>query len=356
MSPKKLTLTINMCKKNLKNIADLHRAGLVSVGEIAQLEEVSEHFGVSIPSSLLPLLASAGVARQFVPSADERLQLSQELTDPIGDSKFEKVKGLIHRYPDRCLLKVVNICPVYCRFCFRKEMIGPGHGSLSSEDLDNAFAYIKSNPEIWEVILSGGDPLLLKPARLKEIFHSLKRIPHVEVVRIHTRIPVIEPFRVNAQLIEGLKIPKALYVVVHANHPDEFTREAVDACARIIDAGIPMLSQSVLLKGINDDPQTLGQLMRTFVRNRIKPYYLHQLDLAKGTQHFRVSIQRGQELMKSLQGRFSGLCQPHYMLDIPGGAGKVPIGPGYVQVAQEGYLIEDYSGQLNIYKEDSFSK
>ncbi len=336
-----------MTIKTLKTIADLLRFELIPLEEVARLARVVEQFNVAITPSLLPLMNNPGIAKQFLPSPDELEVSSKELSDPIGDSKYEKVKGLIHRYPDRCLLKVVNVCPVYCRFCFRKEMIGPGKDSLTLQDLGNAYEYIREHPEIWEVILTGGDPLILKNSRLEGIISSLSAIKHVEVLRIHTRIPVIEPFRITPDLINILRIPNALYIALHANHPKEFTQEAIEACARIVDAGIPMLSQSVLLKGVNDDPETLSQLMKAFVRNRIKPYYLHHLDLAKGTNHFRKSIEEGQQLIKYLNGRFSGLCQPNYMLDIPGGFGKVPIGPCYLHTNGNDCWVEDYLGQLH---------
>jgi lysine 2,3-aminomutase len=261
------------------------------------------------------------------------------------------VDGIVHRYPDRVLLKLTQVCAVYCRFCFRREMIGPTARGLDAAALERALAYIAAHPEIWEVILTGGDPLILSPRRLRAVVTRLAAIPHLAVIRIHTRMPVADPVRITPALVRAMKAPgKATYVVLHANHPRELTAAARAACDRIVDAGIPMLSQSVLLRGVNDDPQTLAELMRTFVACRIKPYYLHHADLAPGTAHLRTTIEEGQKLMRSLRGRVSGLCQPTYVLDIPGGHGKSPIGPNYlVAESADRYRIEDFNGVAHCY-------
>jgi lysine 2,3-aminomutase len=223
---------------------------------------------------------------------------------------------------------------------------------MSPDQLEAAYAYIESHPEIWEVILTGGDPLILKPAMIKKILERLSTIEHVEVIRIHTRVPVVDSSRITSEMIAALQLSKPVYVVLHANHPDEFTPEAVAACAALVDAGIPMLSQSTLLKDVNDNIDVLSKLMRCFIRNRIKPYYLHQGDLVRGSAHFRTTIEKGQMLMKQLRGRFSGICQPVYVLDIPGGYGKMPIGPNYLSKncsAADSYCIEDYQGEVHTY-------
>jgi lysine 2,3-aminomutase len=257
----------------------------------------------------------------------------------------------VHRYPDRALLKLTHVCAVYCRFCFRREMVGPGTEPLTAKELDAAIDYIASRPEIWEVILTGGDPLVLSPRRIRNVTARLAAIDHVKIVRVHTRVPVADPARITGEMVRALKIKgKATYVVLHANHARELTDAAREACARIIDAGIPMLSQSVLLKGVNDDPQALGMLMRTLVENRIKPYYLHHGDLAPGTSHLRTSIEHGQGLMRAMRGRLSGLCQPEYVLDIPGGFGKSPIGPNYLSRDAAGRTqVEDFNGASHCY-------
>jgi lysine 2,3-aminomutase len=249
------------------------------------------------------------------------------------------------------LLKLTQLCAVYCRFCFRREMIGPQAPSLKAAALDAALAYIEARSGIWEVVLTGGDPLVLSPRRIKQVMSRLAKIPHIAVIRIHTRMPVADPTRITPALVRALKTrDKATYLVLHANHPRELTQAARAACARLVDAGIPLLSQSVLLRGVNDDPKTLGELMRTFVANRIKPYYLHHADLAPGTAHLRTTIEHGQDLMRALRGRYSGLCQPTYMLDIPGGYGKSPIGPNYLVAHAPGrYRVSDFNGGVHCY-------
>jgi lysine 2,3-aminomutase len=294
------------------------------------------------------------IARQFVPDPAELVVLPEERADPIGDAAHSPVEGIVHRYPDRVLLKAVHVCPVYCRFCFRREMVGPhGLGTLSPEALDAALGYIAAHSEIWEVVLTGGDPLVLSPRRLGEIMERLRAIEHVKVVRFHSRVPVVEPERVDAALLDALlSAGKATYVALHANHPRELTPAARAACARLVDAGIVMLSQSVLLRGVNDDPDVLADLMRAFVEARTKPYYLHHPDLAPGTSHFRLSIAEGQALVAALRGRLSGLCQPTYVLDIPGGYGKSPIAAPMIEERGAGcYAVSDFRGDVHAYED-----
>jgi lysine 2,3-aminomutase len=295
--------------------------------------------------------AGGPIAAQFVPDVRERTATPEEMLDPIGDETHSPVKGIVHRYPDRVLLKPLHVCAVYCRFCFRREIVGPGgSGALSPAGLDAAFDYVRSHPEVWEVILTGGDPFMLSPRRISEIAAALGGIDHVKVVRWHTRVPVVDPGRVTEQLVTALKASgKAVWVAIHANHASEFTVAARAAVARLADAGIPLVSQSVLLRGVNDDPGTLEALMRTFVENRVKPYYLHHPDLAPGTSHFRGTIAEGQAIMRGLRGRLSGLAQPTYVLDIPGGYGKVPVGPGWVEESEEGLVVTDPSGATHRY-------
>jgi lysine 2,3-aminomutase len=268
----------------------------------------------------------------------------------------------VHRYPDRVLFKLVHVCAVYCRFCFRREMVGPGRESaLSQRTYQSALDYIRSHGEIWEVILTGGDPLMLSPRRLAEIMADLAAIDHVRIVRLHTRIPVADPERVDDEMVAALKVAGATtWVALHANHPRELTAAARTACARLVDGGIPMVSQSVLLRGVNDDAATLEALMRAFVECRIKPYYLHHGDLAPGTAHLRTTLEKGRELMRALRGRVSGLCQPDYVLDIPGGHGKAPVGPNYLSDenslpqadephSELRYRVVDYCGDVHLY-------
>ena len=336
-------------RRTARNGPDLAAAGVIPPERIAEIDRVAERYAVAVTPDVVELIDPADpndpIARQFVPDPAELETTPEERTDPIGDARLSPVKGIVHRYPDRVLLKPLHTCPVYCRFCFRREAVGPGGEALTAGELGAALAYVRARPEIWEVILTGGDPLLLSPRRLGEIIGELDAIPHLGVIRIHTRVPVVAPARVTSELVAALRAEKAVYVVLHANHPRELTAPATAACRRITDAGFPMLAQTVLLKGVNDDTATLEALMRGFVRRRIKPYYLHHGDLAPGTARFRTTIAEGQALMRSLRGRASGLCQPDYVLDIPGGHGKVPIGPTYLGHDK----VADWRGKIHAY-------
>jgi lysine 2,3-aminomutase len=339
-------------KKSLRRPAELADAGFVAPDRLAALEEVAARYAVAITPAVAGLIdpndPDDPIARQFVPDGQELVLEPQERDDPIGDHAFSPVEGIVHRYPDRVLLKLVNACAVYCRFCFRREMVGPGRGGLSPKALAAALDYIHATPQIWEVILTGGDPLILSARRLKDVMTELAAIVHVKVLRIHTRVPVVTPERVSAALVRALRVnKKASFVVLHANHPRELSKQAQAACARLVDAGIPMLSQTVLLRGVNDDAETLGALMRALVECRIKPYYLHHADLAPGTAHLRTTIAEGHALMRTLHGRTSGLCQPAYVLDIPGGYGKSPIGPNYLSA--DGSIVRDFVGRMHRY-------
>jgi lysine 2,3-aminomutase len=343
-------------EQTLRNAADLQARGLIPAGRLTELEKVAARYAVALTPAVARLIdptdANDPIARQFVPDLAELATGAEERADPIGDDAHSPVEGVVHRYPDRVLLKLVHVCAVYCRFCFRREMVGPGQKhALTAAALDAALAYIREHPEVWEVILTGGDPLVLSPRRLRSVSRQLAVIEHVKVLRLHTRVPVVDPGRVSTALVDAVRaFGKAAYAVLHVNHARELTREARAACARLADAGIPLLSQSVLLKGVNDDAQALGDLMRALVECRIKPYYLHHGDLAPGTSHLRTSIEEGQALMRALRGRYSGLCQPTYVLDIPGGHGKSPIGPNYLRASEgEGYRVEDFRGNRHQY-------
>jgi lysine 2,3-aminomutase len=334
--------------RTLRTPDDLADAGLIAPGRAAALEAVASRYAVAITPAMAELIPdSAAIAAQFTPTADELIQTPDERADPIGDDAHSPVAGIVHRYPDRVLLKANHACAVYCRFCFRREMVGPdGVRPLSDAQLDAAVAYIAARPAIWEVIVTGGDPLILSPRRIAALMARLASVEHVKVVRFHTRVPAVDPARVTPALVKALKVPgKTTWVALHANHADELTPAAAAAVARIVDAGLPMVSQTVLLRGVNDDAATLEALMRRFVELRIKPYYLHHADLAPGTGHFRTTIAEGQALMRDLRGAVSGLCQPTYVLDIPDGHGKAPVGPCYV----DGDEVIDPSGRRHAY-------
>jgi lysine 2,3-aminomutase len=342
--------------RTLRRASDLIGAGLVPEHQRSSIDEVAVRYAIAITPAVVELIDTADatdpIARQFVPDSAELTTEPSERSDPIGDDAHSPVPGIVHRYPDRVLLKLVHVCPVYCRFCFRREMVGPsGRGTLTPTQLTAALDYIAADQRIWEVILTGGDPLVLSARRLRAVIRRLAAIEHVRILRLHTRVPVVAPELITRECVRALRANGvASYVVLHINHARELTKEARAACARLVDAGIPLLSQTVLLKGINDSPAALTSLFRALVENRIKPYYLHHPDLAPGTSHLRPSIATGQELMRALRGDVSGLCQPTYVLDIPGGAGKVPIGPTYLrELDAERYEVEDPRGGRSIY-------
>jgi lysine 2,3-aminomutase len=374
-----------MSKINLKPAATLREPaelvahGLAPVVDLPDLEKVAARYAVAVTPDMAGLIdpddPDDPIARQFIPSAEELIVVPGENADPIGDQAHSPVSGIVHRYPDRVLFKLVHVCAVYCRFCFRREMVGPGKATaLSAGAYDNALAYIRAHSEIWEVILTGGDPLMLSPRRLAEIMADIAGIDHVKIIRIHTRVPVVEPSRISEAMITALKVEGATnWVALHANHARELSGKARAACAEIVDAGIPMVSQSVLLRGVNDNPAALEDLMRAFVECRIKPYYLHHGDLAPGTAHLRTALAHGQELMRTLRGRVSGLCQPEYVLDVPGGHGKAPVGPSYLSQANSSsqanscsqereqstetrYRIVDYCGDVHLYPPEPWPK
>ena len=368
----------NNLKNNLKSAATLREPaelvahGLAAAADLPDLERVAARYAVAVTRDIAALIdpddPDDPIARQFIPSAEELVTQGSESADPIGDHAHSPVTGIVHRYPDRVLFKLVHVCAVYCRFCFRREMVGPGKATaLSHAAYHGALDYIRAHPEVWEVILTGGDPLMLSPRRLTQVMTDLAAIDHVRIIRIHTRVPVADPARISRDMIAALKVKGATtWVALHANHVRELTEKARAACAGIIDAGIPMVSQSVLLRGVNDNAAALEALMRAFVECRIKPYYLHHGDLAPGTAHLRTTLKHGQQLMRTLRGRVSGLCQPDYVVDIPGGHGKVPVGPNYLsqahsvsqansflpkreQLEETRYRVVDYCGEVHIY-------
>jgi lysine 2,3-aminomutase len=322
------------------------------------LAAVAARYAVAITPAMDALIDTQDpndpIAAQFLPDGRELETAPDEMPDPIGDDAHAPLKGVVHRYRDRVLLKPLHICPVYCRFCFRREVVGPdGAGTLSPAELDAAFAYIEAHNDIWEVILTGGDPFMLSPRRIRAITQRLAAIAHVKIIRWHTRVPAVDPARVTDDLVSALKsLDATTYVVLHTNHARELTDDACAAIARIVDAGVPMLAQTVLLKGVNDDAYALEALMRGLVEARVKPYYLHHLDKAPGTAHFRCTIAEGQDLARTLHERVSGLAQPTYVLDIPGGHGKAPLAALSVRESEAGYEVRDGAGVWRPYPRD----
>jgi lysine 2,3-aminomutase len=314
---------------------DLAAAGLVAPERGDEVRRIAERFAVAVTDEMAELIDPADpadpIAAQFVPNSAELDTAPEERADPIGDDRWSPLPGIVHRYPDRVLLKPLLSCPVYCRFCFRREAVGKKDAVLGRAALARAFAYIRERPQIWEVIVTGGDPFVLAPRRLAAIVRALDAIPHLAVIRF-----------------------QAVYVVLHANHPRALPPGRRAAATRLVRAGIPLLSQTVLLRGVNDDAATLEALFRGLVAMRVKPYYLHHADLARGTAHFRTGIAAGRRLVKALRGPVSGLCQPTYVLDIPGGHGKVPIAESAARRADEegGWILEDPAGEHHRYPAD----
>jgi len=321
-----------MAGHTLRTPTDLIAAGLAPASLRPALDRVADRYAIAITPTIQHLIETPQdpIGRQFIPDPAELLTAPHETADPIGDDALSPVKGIVQRYADRALLKPLLICPVYCRFCFRREHVGPDGGLLTEAELNTALDWLAAHPAIREVILTGGDPLMLSPRRLGAIVAALGAIPHVEIIRIHTRVPTTAPDLLTPALAAALETDKAMWLVLHANHAREFTAEVREAIRRVQHKGIPVLGQSVLLRGVNDSEAALEALFRAMIAARIKPYYLHQLDAAPGTARFHVPIAEGQRLLAGLRGRVSGLAWPTYVLDIPGGHGKVPVGPGYL--------------------------
>jgi lysine 2,3-aminomutase len=342
----------------LRTGADLAKAGLAADSDINALDAVGAEYSISIPGGLAALIDPADpddpIARQFVPDPAELVARDDELDDPIGDETHSPVRGLVHRYPDRVLLMPTLSCPVYCRYCFRRDQVGRAAGTPTADDLEVAYRYIEDRPDIREVILTGGDPLSLSDARLARIIARLDTIPYLNNIRIHTRVPVALPDRITDGLIAALQSDTPVWMALHTNHARELTDEVAAACDRLTRGGIPLLSQTVLLKGVNDSVDVLTDLMRRLIALKIKPYYLHHPDRARGTAKFRLTLTEGRALVAALRGNISGLCQPTYVVDIPGGHGKAPAQD--VTPAGDGtdrWNLRDFRGETHEYVDNS---
>ena len=308
--------------------------------------EVSSHYPLRITPYYLKLIKKAGAPlfRQAVP---DRLELDdpQGLVDPLGEEELSPVPNLVHKYPDRALFLVCSECAVYCRFCTRKRKVGRPEMVISDKTIAAGLDYLRATPTIREVLVSGGDPLLLTDNRLEDILKKLRAIQSIEVIRIGTRVPCTLPMRVTAELVAMLQQYHPLYINTHFNHPAEVTEEAAIACSLLADAGIPLGCQTVLLRGVNDSPEIIRDLMCRLLKIRVKPYYLFQADLTRGTGHFRTSIETGLAIMKSLVGSVSGMAVPTYALDAPGGRGKIPLTPDYITSLGDTLEFVNYRNQ-----------
>jgi lysine 2,3-aminomutase len=325
--------------KGLISVEQLIQHQLIHHETSSELDKIKENFDIRVPSSFLAEIKNKNdaLAKQFIPSKNELVFLPEELEDPIGDEVCSPVEGITHRYPDRVLLKPTYMCAAYCRFCFRRYKVSQTQYNLSEQTLHSAINYILNHECIEEVILTGGDPLTLTDKNLKKILDPLSKIQHLKIIRIHTRVPSLLPSRIQVSLVELLKqTQKSIWVAAHINHASEFSTETKRAIACLVDGGIPVLLQSVLLKGVNDSNHALVQLLKTAVENRVKPYYLHYPDLAKGTSHFRVPLNDAINLVKNLRGKISGLCIPQFIIDIPNGRGKIAINPHHAKEISDG--------------------
>jgi len=336
----------------------LLRKSLTTAEEIAEVfgldlddvRKVAAQFKIRINPYTLSLIKAKGdpIYKQFVPDSRE-LEDCCGMEDPLAEDGDSPVPGIVHRYPDRVLFLVSHECASYCRFCTRKRMVGDFE-KMHPRFIENGLDYIRQHPEIRDVIVSGGDPLLLSDARLEFILKGLRAIPHVEIVRIGTRVPSVLPQRVTVRLVRMLKKYHPLFMNVHFNHPDEITPEASRALKLLADAGIPLGTQTVLLKGVNDDPAIMKTLMQKLLANRVRPYYIYQADMISGTAHLRTRVEKGLEIIKSLRGWTSGLAVPHFVIDSPGGGGKVPLLPDYVQsIDDEQVVMHNYEGKRHVY-------
>jgi lysine 2,3-aminomutase len=330
--------------RTLRDPAALVQAGLVPPEARAALEEVALHYAIAVTPAVQALIDRDDprdpIALQYVPDAAELITLPAERSDPTSDGPFTPVKGVVHRYPDRALLKPLLACPVYCRFCFRREVVGPDGGLLTEAELETALDWFAATPMVREAILTGGDPLMLSPRRLRHIIGRLSALPHLDIIRLHSRVPVTAPDRITREMLDALSTDKSMFLCVHANHEREFTVDAAKALRGLRMSGVALLGQSVLLRGINDTSEMLENLFRRMLANQVKPYYLHQLDRAPGTARFEVPIAEGRQLLQQLRGRLTGLAWPTYVLDLPGGSGKAPLGPDFAHRADDVWIVQ----------------
>ena len=347
-----------MKPSTLRTPAALADAGLIPAGSIPAMETVAQRYAIAVPTAVAALIEKDNpadpIARQYLPDIRELETSPADLADPIGDRKHTPVEGLVHRYPDRVLLKIVHTCPVYCRFCFRREMVGPGREpSLTPQAIERALGYIKLNTGIREVIFTGGDPFILAPHRIRRLTDAVDAIGHIQRIRWHTRVPVVDPERIDESFAAATKPQRArLAIAIHANHPREFTPTAKRALYHLRKASAELLSQSVLLRGVNDDIATLSALLDAFTESEIAPYYLHHADLAPGTAHFRTTIREGIALMRALGKRHPHAALPTYVLDLPGGFSKVNLmGNDANETAPGHWRMRDDKGRWHEYLE-----
>lgn len=317
----------------------------------APLEGVVERYPMRVNPYYLGLIRSAGdpIWRQAIPAIEE-IEDNVCCPDPLEEELQSPVPNLVHRYPDRVLFLVCSECAMYCRFCTRKRKVGGENMVINHQTIQAGIDYIRAHPEIRDVILSGGDPLLLADEQLGSILQQLRAIPSVEIIRIGTRVPVVLPQRITGNLVRLLRRFHPLYINTHFNHPDEITPTSAKACARLADAGIPLGNQTVLMRGVNDDPEVMKRLMQKLLNIRVRPYYIYQADLVQGTEHFRTTVEEGLEVIRALRGHTSGMAVPAYVIDAPGGGGKIPLLPDYLQSLGDNVMLKNYRGDGYTYR------
>ncbi|HBW33940.1 lysine 2,3-aminomutase [Desulfosporosinus sp. BICA1-9] len=328
----------------------------LSSEEAEQIQKCLVNFRMAVTPYYFSLMdpqdVECPIRKQAIPSIHELTKSSCDLEDPLHEEGDSPVPGLTHRYPDRVLLLVTDQCSMYCRHCTRRRMAGQTDQALPLNRFKRALEYIRSNPQIRDVLISGGDPLTLSDDRLEFILSSLRSIPHVEIIRIGTRTPVVLPMRITDNLIEVLKKYHPIWINTHFNHPQEITIEARNALTKLANAGIPLGNQSVLLKGINDCPVIMKKLLHELVKCRVRPYYLYQCDLSSGIEHFRTSVSTGLEIIEMLRGHTSGFAVPTFVVDAPGGGGKIPLQPNYlISQSSDKVILRNYEGVISVYQE-----
>jgi len=320
--------------------------------DLERLRRAAENFEFRIAPGMVDLIQSPHdpIWRQYVPDVQE-LEVHDGLVDSLAEDAHSPVPNITHRYPDRALFLVSPVCASYCRFCTRRRKVGDPE-KIPMSQLESGFRYLEEHTEIRDVILSGGDPLLLSDRRIEEILRRLRAIPHLEVLRIGSRIPCHLPERITPQLCAILKKYHPLYINTHFNHPHELTPAAVAALGMLADAGVPLGCQTVLLKGVNDDPVVMTALMQKLLAARVRPYYIYMCDQVAGAEHFRTTVEKGLEIVKALRGWTSGLAVPHFVIDAPGGGGKIPLLPEYVEsITDDEVVLRNYAGQRYVYKQ-----
>ena len=343
-------------RSSIQDLGALEQVLALTVEERRGAMAAGQQFPFSITPYYAALMdpddATCPVRMQAVPHAAETKRMPFQLRDPLAEDAHMPVPGLVHRYPDRALLLLNNMCPVYCRYCLRKRLTAEDNEAMSRADVGRALDYLRAHPEVRDVILSGGEPLYAADARLEEILAGLRGVASIEILRVHTRMPVVMPQRIAPDLVRVLRAAAPLWLVTHFNHPKELTREAVAACERLCDSGIPVSNQTVLLRRVNSSARILKELFHGLLMARVRPYYLHQCDLAEGLEEFRTPVAAGIEIMEQLQGWTSGLAVPRFVIDCPGGGGKVPLGPEYVvSHAPDEILLRNYQHEPYRYPE-----